>query len=224
MKHLQDILQEGLLDVDMKNNPNFKDVIKKFLRENYKGSASCKISRQPNSDGKYVVDPKGNIEVKNPHMDSLTNGLFIFGEAEKDFICSNCRSLTSLEGAPKVVGGFFMCENCVSLISLEGAPKIVGGIFSCVGCKLLTSLEGAPEEVGSHFLCRDCTSLTSLEGAPKKVKSWFDCSNCTSLTSLEGAEDTEAGYFDCLDCNSLTSLKGAPKLKEGVMHVPPHLK
>jgi hypothetical protein len=38
--------------------------------------------------------------------------------------------LTSLEGAPKEVGGNFYCPNN-QLTSLEGAPKEVGGSFWC---------------------------------------------------------------------------------------------
>ena len=41
------------------------------------------------------------------------------------FYCPN-NSLTSLEGAPKEVGGYFFCHNN-SLTSLEGAPKEIGG-------------------------------------------------------------------------------------------------
>ena len=46
-----------------------------------------------------------------------------------DFYCSNCTSLTSLEGVPQEVGRNFYCRNCPSLTSLEGAPKKIGGKF-----------------------------------------------------------------------------------------------
>ena len=75
-------------------------------------------------------------------------------------------NLTSLEGAPKEVGGDFSC-NSNNLTSLEGAPKEVGGSFSC-NSNNLTSLKGAPKEVGGSFSCYS-NRLTSLEGAPKEV-------------------------------------------------------
>ena len=89
--------------------------------------------------------------------------------------------------APEKVSGSFDCSNCTSLTSLEGAPKEVGKNFYCSNCTSLTSLEGAPKEVGEDFICSSCTSLTSLEGAPKEVGQNFYCENCTSLTSFEGA-------------------------------------
>ena len=72
---------------------------------------------------------------------------------KNDFSCPNCNSLTSLEGAPKEVGGDFICSICTSLTSLEGAPQKVGRDFDCSGCTSLTSLEGAPKEVGGYFYC-----------------------------------------------------------------------
>ena len=79
MKHLQDILYEGILDINdnIKKGPNFKGVIKKFLKDNYKGASTCKIRKELNSDGKYIVDSTSSIEVKNHNIDSLTNGLFV---------------------------------------------------------------------------------------------------------------------------------------------------
>ena len=49
---------------------------------------------------------------------------------KNDFSCSNCNSLTSLEGAPKEVGRDFSCNYCTSLTSLEGAPQKVGRYFN----------------------------------------------------------------------------------------------
>ena len=66
---------------------------------------------------------------------------------KNDFSCSNCNSLTSLEGAPKEVGRDFSCYNCISLSSFEGAPQKVGRDFVCNYCASLTSLEGAPKEL-----------------------------------------------------------------------------
>ena len=128
-----------------------------------------------------------------------------------DFTCMNCASLTSLEGAPLEVGKGFYCSECTSLKSLEGAPLEVKDLFSCTGCTSLTSLKGAPKKVGGRFSCSSCTSLTSLKGAPKKVGGRFYCDGCTSLTSLEGAPLEVGKGFCCDNCTSLTSLKGAPQ-------------
>ena len=88
---------------------------------------------------------------------------------EGNFECHN-NQLTSLKGAPELVGGAFNCRNN-QLTSLEGAPQTVGGKFDCSENEL-TSLEGAPKEVGGDFRC-DHNELTSLKGAPKYVKRNF---------------------------------------------------
>ena len=82
--------------------------------------------------------------------------------------------LTSLEGAPREVGGGFWCTGN-KLTSLVGAPQIVGGDFRCNYNKL-TSLEGLPGgfSVGGDFDCCH-NELTSLEGAPQVAEDDFDC-------------------------------------------------
>lgn len=180
MKNLKEYIVEGIFDIeDNIDNVDkiIKDQIKQFLKENFKGASSCKISRKPNTDGKYEVSSSKNIEVKNNKVTSLTNGMFIWTKVGGSFDCYGRKSLISLEGAPKEVDGDFKCGRC-SLTSLEGAPEKVGGYFSCVSCDSLISLEGAPKEVGWNFYCYYCTSLTSLEGAPKEVGGKFVCYQC----------------------------------------------
>ena len=177
MKHLNEYVKESLLDVDdFDLDKAIKNDVKSFLKANYKGRYS--ISKKPNTDGKYVVDSKGNIEVKNKSITNLTNGCFVWGKVDGEFDCIYCTSLTSLEGAPEKVGDDFVCYWCASLTSLKGAPKEVGGKFDCCDCVSLTSLEGIPEEIDWDFICRGCTSLTSLKGAPKEVGGYFICYDC----------------------------------------------
>ena len=132
MKRLSEYLKESIFDMDEKDvEKNIKASISKFLKANYKGTFS--ISKTPNPDGKYVVDSKGDVLVKNIGIVSLTNNAFIWGNV-RAFSCSDCNSLTSLKGAPKKVIENFYCRSCKSLTSLEGAPQKVGGDFSCRRC------------------------------------------------------------------------------------------
>ena len=62
------------------------------------------------ADGHFCFIDKNGNEAKNVII-------------KNDFSCSDCTSLTSLEGAPKEVGKDFYCSGCTSLTSLEGAPK-----------------------------------------------------------------------------------------------------
>ena len=110
-----------------------------------------------------------------------------------DFACSR-KGLTDFKGVKfGVVTGYFLCHYN-SLTSLEGAPKKVGGDFWCYNNKL-TSLVGAPQKVEGCFHCYN-NKLTSLVGAPQKVEWSFNCSN-NKLTSLEGAPQEVEGDFDC---------------------------
>ena len=170
-------LYESLLDDDLitKTDKMIKDEIKLFLKETYNGV--MKISKKPNSDGKYEVSSTGNVSVKNRDIISLTNGTFIWSVVGGDFYCNNCNSLTSLEGAPEKVGKYFYCDNCNSLTSLEGAPKKVGGTFCCDMCISLISLEGAPKEVGGRFYCNNCAGKFTTEDVKKvsNVKGEIKC-------------------------------------------------
>ena len=60
---------------------------------------------------------------------------------------------------------FYCADN---LTSLEGAPSVVNGYFSCAGNKL-TSLAGAPSVVNGDFYCFN-NKLTSLAGIHKIIK------------------------------------------------------
>ena len=78
-----------------------------------------------------------------------------------------CLGVTDFKGIKfGTITGWFDCESN-QLTSLEGAPKIVGGNFYC-RYNNLTSLKGAPESVGGYFVC-SYNQLVSLEGATKSV-------------------------------------------------------
>ena len=160
-------LRESLLDDNLVEKPDkmIKDEIKSFLKENYDGL--IKISKKPNVVGKYEVSSTKSIRVKNYNITSLTNGMFIWSTVDGYFDCNYCRSLKSLEGAPKEVGKGFRCSNCNSLKSLEGAPEKVGWGFYCHSCNSLKSLEGAPKEVGRNFHCYDCAGKVTVEDVKK---------------------------------------------------------
>ena len=203
MMNLKNYIIESIFDIEdnIDNvDESIKDQIKQFLNDNFRNASKCKISEKPNKDGKFEVSSNENVKVKNEYITSLTNGLFIWINIQGNFICSDCESLISLEGAPEKVGGIFYCNGCNSLISLKGAPKEVGGNFICSDCESLISLEGAPKKVGLDFDCFSCNSLKSLEGAPKEVGGDFSCFKCKSLISLEGAPKEVGRDFSCFKC------------------------
>ena len=129
-------LRESLLDNDLveKTDNLIRDGILDFLVKNYEGS--YKISEKPNKDDLYEVSCTNRVNIINKNIKSLTNGMFIWTTVKESFICVNCNSLISLNGAPKEVGGTFICSGCDYLESLKGSPEKVGGYFECRFCKV----------------------------------------------------------------------------------------
>ena len=89
--------------------------------------------------GILIKNPDGTIDKvddkKVDLFDFIKDGHFIcrFNRWKGNFNCSDS-NLTSLEGAPREVGGGFdCCSN--NLISLEGAPEKIGGDFYHDGLK-----------------------------------------------------------------------------------------
>ena len=126
-------LTEGILDVEDNLDKDYiKTQIEDFINKNYKVKGELKMN---SVNGIYIVDCTNNVIVKNRDIESLTNGLFEWGEVDGFFSCSYCDKLQSLEGAPEKVNGFFNCSYCDKLQSLEGAPEKVNRDFYCLGCK-----------------------------------------------------------------------------------------
>lgn len=147
MKNLKEFIVEGIFDVDdnIDNvDKNIKDQIKQFLKNNFNGISSCKISRKPNTEGKFEVSSSKDIRAKTC-LTSLTNGLFVWTTVGGNFFCRQCHSLKSLKGSPEKVGGNFSCSWCYSLKSLEGAPKEVDGFFSCSECGITFTIDDVKE-------------------------------------------------------------------------------
>jgi hypothetical protein len=161
-----------------------------------------------------TVNYDGNYSL-NPYTDSLTNGLFQWGEINGSFEVKYNKKITSLEGAPKKVRYDFSCRDCSSLESLEGGPQEVGRNYVCSCCTSLKSLKGCPEEIDDRFYCDGCTGITTLEGCPKKIGTSLRCIECTSLKSLKGCPEEIPSIFDCSQCTSLTTLKYGPKKVNG---------
>lgn len=181
MKSLKSILEASILaDIDDQLEYGDKEVLKiviiKWLKDNVNSIDENKLKFDFNTTP-MTVNYDGDIHFKK-HITSLTSETFQWS----------------------VIGGNFNCSFCKSLKSLEDAPKEVGGDFNCSCCKLLTSLKGAPERVGGYFDCSNCDSLKSLKGAPKEVRKYFDCSFCESLKSLDGAPKSIEGWFGCTEC------------------------
>lgn len=181
-----------------------------------------------------IVHVNSSVKVKNTSIESLTNGLFKFGNIYGRFDCSNCSKLESLEGGPYKVAMSFICENCPKLKSLEGGPQYVGcasydSSYICRDCTSLTSLKGAP--IGNVNLRDNYASLEGVDRNSGKLYLHVDANNCKSiktidwnikelrgnlylrscdLRDLNGSPRKVTGEFLIANNKNLTSLKGAP--------------
>jgi hypothetical protein len=155
-----------------------------------------------------IIDVDGNVNL----IKKISKLPVQFGNVSSDFSCSG-NQLTTLEGAPRSIGGGFSCSGN-QLTTLEGAPNSVGRGFYC-NDNQLTTLHGAPKSVGDNFYC-SCNQLTTLEGAPRSIGGGFSCSD-NQLITLQGAPSSVGGGFNCYN-NKLTTLEGAPISVGGGFH------
>ena len=114
-------------------------------------------------------------------------------------------NLTSLEGSPEKVNGFFGCSHN-DLTTLEGGPKVVKGQYSC-SYNNLKNLKGSPDSIENYFDA-SYNDLRNLKGAPKAIDCYFDISGNDNLTSLEGGPEVVMTEYLMMDCINLKSLYG----------------
>ena len=118
-------------------------------------------------EGTWKLSPEGRVDVNGSvnaaGRKDLKTFPVEFGKVTGNFDCSDCASLTTLQGSPSKVGSDFYCYRCHSLTTLQGSPSEVRGDFACSGCASLTTLQGSPSEVGGGFYCSGCPRLPPEE-------------------------------------------------------------
>lgn len=139
---------------------------------------------------KYKVNSDGSLDVfGNIYVTGIINMLpFFFNEVNGDFNLIN--SVSTLEGCPKIVNGYFSCSRN-NLESLEGAPETVANGFFCHHNNL-KDLKYSPKIVKGDYSCHhnnlktlDDLNLDGIEGKifagdnpdlilSDKVKLWMD--------------------------------------------------
>ena len=146
------------------------------------------------TNGTWSVNPEtglvniiGSFRCTNQGLENFRE--VSFGSVTEYFNCAFNR-ITSLEGAPRSVGGGFHC-NSNNLSSLEGAPIKVEGDFNCANNNL-TSLEGSPIFMSDNFYCAG-NKINSLKGVSKKCRLFNFQEN--EVVNLEGFP------VKCLDFN-----------------------
>ena len=126
IKKFSEFIEEGIWGSALKRSNTAKE-----RKDDEANRIQEFIDNQPEPGSIYITDgnvinSKSNITIRDT---DLVDGKlpFKFGRVDGYFDCSDCSSLTSLEGAPQEVGRDFICSKCTSLTSLEGVPKKLGG-------------------------------------------------------------------------------------------------
>lgn len=155
----------------------------------------------------YDIRPDGKIDVQGPVYITYCK----FKKLPLSFgnISGDCdfmgTSLTTLEGAPEKVGGFFRIQS-TKCTSLKGAPEYVGKDFYCTGVPI-TSLEYSPSHIGGFIDVRH-TKIPNLIGLTSDVKSVY-CGEDYAFRSFEGCPEV-LDDFKCIS-GGITSLEYSPK-------------
>lgn len=138
----------------------------------------------------YTINPDGSIDVDG-HVDISSRDLTLlplrFGRVMGNFNVQNNR-LTTLYGAPMVVGGNFNCYHN-RLTNLIGSPEWVGGDFFCYQNQLL-SLEASPKVVVGSYYISGNNKLSNLVGCTVIIGGNFSFDD-SLLSSFSGEDDIE---------------------------------
>ena len=116
------------------------------------------LERDFRTFGSVTIEPDGSV--------SVDGDVYILN-----------RSIIELPLQFSTVSGLFDCSNC-ALTTLRGAPKIVGSGFYC-RMETLLDLQYGPETVGGNY----DTDVESLSYLPKSVI-YFICTYCPNLNVL----------------------------------------
>ena len=121
------------------------------MREWFSPTGYIPFERNPSS-GKYDFDGDVTRQMLSNFVAEGGDGFTIdFGEVKGNFDCSEL-GLTSLKGAPLLIGGDFDCSKN-KLTSLKDAPMEVGGNFYSSN-NPLTSSKGRPVVGGKSYFPR----------------------------------------------------------------------
>ena len=88
-----------------------------------------------------TIDVNGDLFIEEDLPEFIN-----FNKVHSDCTCWNSH-VTTLRGAPKIVGEHFTCRR-TSIETLEGCPVEIGGEFEVVDNKKLKNIDNLPQKVG----------------------------------------------------------------------------
>ena len=115
----------SILDKDSEFFENCdKDIIMRFISDNYWTLPESVTIRLDENTGRYIVDINGPVALGNKKLKSLTNGIFRFGTINGSFFCVGSDYLENLDGRPHTVKGSFVCTNCKNIKDTRDLSRI----------------------------------------------------------------------------------------------------
>jgi hypothetical protein len=119
---------------------------------------------KPLWNGKDYLDSDGDINLYNKNLTELP---CIFPEIMNTNVYFHNNNLTSLEGCPQHINGYFDAKFNL-LTSLKDGPKYVRGGY-IVSHNEITSMEGLPSIINGDLYIQ-YNELESLDYLPKEIK------------------------------------------------------
>lgn len=169
-----------------------------------------------------TVDVDGDVIISNGCMqimncvdikcDLVDHLPFKFGNIAGNFVLTNAPTISTLEGCPISVTGYFKIRELPLIETIKHMPTKIGGVCFISHCKRLSDLFGMPEALPGGLRLKNLPALKSLSGCCKSVKS-IEITRC-SLPTLEHMPSIIVD--DLLMINSAVSLVGISSFCEHI--------
>lgn len=143
-------------------------------------------SAWPRVKVKFGEFPQGHVKAYRSGLGTLENLPPVVGS----IVVAQATRLASLAHGPHTVNGDMTIVDC-GLTSLNGAPKKVGGVLRLNQLSKLMSLKGLEECELGNDLDLDACGLKTLEGMPKKIGRHLIINCCDELEAIRLPRDLE---------------------------------
>ena len=142
----------SILDKDSEFFENCdKDIIMRFISDNYWTLPESVTIRLDENTGVYIVDINGPVALGNKKLKSLTNGIFRFGTINGSFFCVGSDYLEDLDGRPHTVKGSFVCANCKNIKDTRDLSRIANEDSEQDICEVFDDFSNLLERKNGNF-------------------------------------------------------------------------
>ena len=105
-------------------NEKFKDVLNRIRVCEQTQEDLDYLNQRVMSEEDYIMQNESFLRIVSTNKDVQKYNQIALDAIDGKFICFGCDKLTSLEGAPKEVGGNFSCWNCCVKFTVDDVKKV----------------------------------------------------------------------------------------------------